>query len=47
MAQKLGIPFTAELMSLGSNSAISDALINKAVDMGKSEAEINKAMNTL
>lgn len=47
MAQKLGIPFTDDLMNLGSNSAISDALIEKAVAAGKSEAEINKAMASL
>jgi hypothetical protein len=38
MAQLLGIPFTADLIALGSNSAISDALIEKAVAAGKSEA---------
>jgi hypothetical protein len=38
MAQKLGIPFTPDLLALGSNSAISDALIEKAVAAGKSEA---------
>jgi len=37
MAQKLGIPFTNDLMQLGSNSLISDALIEKAVAAGKSE----------
>lgn len=47
MAQKLGIPFTADLMALGSNSAISDALIEKAVSAGKSEAQINAAMASL
>jgi len=47
MAQKLGIPFTADLISLGSNSAISDALIEKAVAAGKSEAQINEAMSAL
>jgi hypothetical protein len=47
MAVKLGIPFTDDLMGLGSNSAISDALIEKAVAAGKSEAEINKAMASL
>lgn len=38
MAQKLGVPFTSDLMALGSNSAISDALIEKAVAAGKTEA---------
>lgn len=37
MASKLGIPFTTDLMNLGSNSDISDALIEKAVAAGKSE----------
>jgi len=38
MAAKLGVPFTADLMALpGGNSAISDALIEKAVAAGKSE----------
>ena len=47
MAQKLGIPFTTDLMNLGSNSDISDSLIEKAVAAGKSEAEINNAMASL
>ena len=47
MAQKLGIPFTSDIIALGSNSAISDALIEKAVAAGKSEAEINAAMASL
>jgi hypothetical protein len=47
MAQMLGIPFTADLIALGSNSAISDALIEKAVAAGKTEAQINAAMATL
>ena len=47
MAQKLGIPFTADLMALGSNSDISDSLIEKAVAAGKSEAQINAAMQSL
>jgi hypothetical protein len=34
-------------MAMKSNSAISDALIEKAVAAGKSEAEINAAMATL
>lgn len=38
MAQKLGIPFTDDISKLGSNSAISDALIEKAVALGKTEA---------
>ena len=47
MAQMLGIPFTADLIALGSNAAISDALIEKAVAAGKTEAQINAAMATL
>ena len=47
MAQKLGIPFTPELLALGSNSAISDALIEKAVSAGKTEEQINQAMASL
>lgn len=34
-------------MKLGSNSDISDSLIEKAVAAGKTEAEINKAMQSL
>ena len=37
MAGKLGVPFTGDLMALGSNSAISDSLIEKAVAAGKTE----------
>ena len=44
MAQKLGIPMTPELMQLGSNEAISNALVEIAVGMGKSEAEISAAL---
>ena len=47
MAHKLGIPFTADLVALGTNAAISNALIEKAVAAGKSEAEIDAAMSTL
>ena len=47
MANKLGIPFTNDLMSLGSNSAISDALIEKAVAAGKTEEQIQSAMASL
>jgi hypothetical protein len=38
LAQKLGVPFTNDLLALGSNSAISDALIEKAVANGKTVA---------
>ena len=44
MAQKLGIPMTPEIMSLGTNEAISSALVEIAVGMGKSETEISKAL---
>jgi hypothetical protein len=44
MANKLGIPMTPELMQLGSNEAISNALVEIAVGMGKSEDEIAKAL---
>ena len=47
MAQKLGVSFTSDLLKLGSNSAISDALIEKAVAAGKSEEQINAAMASL
>ena len=47
MAHKLGIPFTADLVALGTNAAISNALIEKAVAAGKSETEIDAAMSTL
>jgi hypothetical protein len=44
MAQKLGIPMTPELMQLGTNEAISNALVEIAVGMGKSETEISNAL---
>ena len=44
MAQKLGIPMTPELMQLGSNEAISNALVEIAVGMGKTEEEISAAL---
>ena len=44
MAQKLDIEWTPELMKLGSNEAISSALVEIAVNNGKSEAEISKAL---
>lgn len=46
MAQKLGIPMTPELMQLGSNEAISNALVEIAVGMGKTEAEISGALGS-
>ena len=47
MAHKLGIPFTADIVALGTNAAISNALIEKAVAAGKTEQEIDAAMSTL
>jgi hypothetical protein len=44
MAHKLGIPMTPELMQLGTNEAISNALVEIAVGMGKSEQEIGAAI---
>jgi len=44
MAQKLGIPMTPELLGLGSNEAISNALVEIAVGMGKTEDEISAAL---
>jgi hypothetical protein len=45
MAEKLGIPMTPELMQLGNNEAISNALVEIAVGMGKSESEIEHALD--
>jgi len=45
MAKKLGIPMTPELMQLGSNEAISNALVEIAVGMGKTEAEISASLD--
>merc|ERR1712127_849749 len=44
MAKQLGIPMTPDLMQLGSNEAISNALVEIAVGMGKSEEEIGAAL---
>ena len=44
MAGKLGIEMTPELLGLGSNEAISNALVEIAVGMGKSEEEIGAAL---
>ena len=46
MAQKLGIPMTPEIMQLGTNEAISNALVEIAVGMGKSEEEIGAALGS-
>jgi hypothetical protein len=45
MAKKLGIPMTPELMQLGTNEAISNALVEIAVGMGKTETEISAALD--
>jgi len=44
MAAKLGIEYTPELMQLGSNEAISNALVEIAVGQGKTEEEIAAAL---
>jgi len=44
MAKKLDIEFTPELMQLGSNEKISNALVEIAVNNGKSEEEISAAL---
>ena len=46
MARKLDIEFTPELMKLGNNEAISNALVEIAVQNGKSEDEIAAALGT-
>jgi len=44
LAANLGIEYTPELMKLGSDEAISNALVEIAVQNGKSEDEIAKAL---
>merc|ERR1712032_612727 len=44
MARKLGIPMTPDLMQLGTNEAISNAFVEIAVGMGKTEGEISAAL---
>ena len=46
MAEKLGIPMTDDIMQLGTNEAISNALVEIAVGMGKSEDEISQALGS-
>ena len=46
LAKSLGIPMTPELMQLGSNEAISNALVEIAVGMGKTETEIGAALGS-
>ena len=47
MADKLEIPLTPELLQVGDNAAISGALIDMAVASGRSQKEIDAAMNSL
>ena len=47
MADKLEIPLTPELLQVGDNAAISSALIDMAVASGRSQKEIDAAMNSL
>ena len=44
LAEKLDIELTPELLSLGSNEEISNALIEIALGMGKTETDITAAM---
>ena len=47
MADKLDLPLTPELLQLGDNTAISSALVDMAVAAGRSQNEIDAAMNSL
>ena len=47
MAEKLDLPLTPELLQLGDNAAISSALVDMAVAAGRSQKEIDAAMNSL
>lgn len=44
MAKNLGVEVTPDIMQLGTNEAISNALVEIAVANGKSEDEIAKAL---
>lgn len=44
LAKNLGVEVTPEIMQLGTNEAISGALVEIAVASGKSEEEITKAL---
>lgn len=44
MGQKLGIEIPKEILALGDNEKISAAVVELAVGMGKSEAEISEAL---
>jgi len=45
MTSKLGLNFTPEIMEMGDTDQISEALIQTAVEQGKSEEEITAAMS--
>ena len=44
LAANLGVEVTEDIMQLGTNEAISNALVEIAVSNGKSETEIMKAL---
>ena len=44
MAGDLGVPLTPELMQLRSNEEISSAIVEMALNMGKSEEEVSAAL---
>ena len=44
MAKNLGVEVTPDIMQLGTNENISNALVEIAVSQGKSEDEIAKAL---
>jgi len=44
LAQKLSIDWDPAFMKLGTNEAITNALVEIAIGQGKSEAEITKAV---
>jgi hypothetical protein len=46
MAKSLDVEVTPEIMKLGTNEAISNALVEIAVANGKSEDEIAKALGS-
>lgn len=45
MTEKLGFDFTPDLMQMGDMQQISEALVQTALEQGKSEAEISNAMS--
>ena len=44
LAEQLGIPMTPEIMQMGDNEAISGALVEIAIGMGKTPEEISAAV---